>query len=150
MPLTQEPSISSSRKFPNQSEDLKNLVQTPRIGSPTEASGSGISTSGYPLGERPVGKSPWSLQDVSLESKYPRSNAEYSDNEDEDFENYDDFEVPSSFSHEEADEDEIAKIDEKDVVILTNGNFSDFIDENTYVMVEFYAPRCGHYKALAL
>ncbi|KAL2520774.1 Protein disulfide-isomerase [Forsythia ovata] len=38
---------------------------------------------------------------VFSESKYPHSDAEYSDNEDEDFENYDDFEVPLSFSHEE-------------------------------------------------
>ncbi|KAL2485697.1 Protein disulfide isomerase-like 1-4 [Abeliophyllum distichum] len=87
--------------------------------------------------------------DVSSESKYPHSDAEYSENEDEDFDNYDDFEVPSSFSHEEAEEDEIAKIDEKDVVVLTDGNFSDFVDENKYVMVEFYAPWCGHCKALA-
>ncbi|KAL2507523.1 Protein disulfide isomerase-like 1-4 [Forsythia ovata] len=87
--------------------------------------------------------------DVSSQPKYPHSDAEYSDNEDEDFENYDDFEVPSSFSHEEAEEDEISKIDEKDVVVLTDGNFSDFVDENQYVMVEFYAPWCGHCKALA-
>ncbi|KAL2538997.1 Protein disulfide isomerase-like 1-3 [Forsythia ovata] len=84
--------------------------------------------------------------DVSSESKYPHSNAEYSDNEDKDFENYDDFEVPLSFSH---DEDEIAKIDEKDIVVLTDGNFSDFVDENKYLMVEFYAPWCRHCKALA-
>ncbi|KAL2468490.1 Protein disulfide isomerase-like 1-3 [Forsythia ovata] len=87
--------------------------------------------------------------DVSSELKYPHSDAEYSDNEDEDFENYDDFEVPSSFSHEETDEDEIAKIDKKDVVVLTDENFSDFVDENKYVMMEFYTPWCGHCKALA-
>ncbi|KAL2463984.1 embryo defective [Forsythia ovata] len=46
--LTREPSISSGRKFPDQSEDLKNFpVQTPRIDSPAGASGSGISTPGY-------------------------------------------------------------------------------------------------------
>ncbi|CAI9761515.1 unnamed protein product [Fraxinus pennsylvanica] len=87
--------------------------------------------------------------DVSSDSKHPHPDAEYSDNEDEEFENYDDFEVPSSFGNEEGEEDEMAKIDEKDVVILTDGNFSDFVDENKYVMVEFYAPWCGHCKALA-
>ncbi|KAL2496865.1 Protein disulfide isomerase-like 1-3 [Forsythia ovata] len=88
--------------------------------------------------------------DVSSELKYPHSDAEYSDNEDEDFGNYDDFEVLSSFSHEEAEKDEIAKIDEKDFVVLMNGNFSDFVDEKKYVMVEFYAPWYGHCKALSL
>ncbi|KAL2514689.1 protein disulfide isomerase-like 1-4 [Forsythia ovata] len=87
--------------------------------------------------------------DVSLELKYPHSDVEYSDNEDEDFENYDNFKVPSSFSHEEAEDDEIAKIDEKDVVVLTNRNFSDFVNENKYVMVEFDPPWCGHCNALA-
>ncbi|CAA3021769.1 Hypothetical predicted protein [Olea europaea subsp. europaea] len=48
MPLTREPSISSARKFPDQSEDLKSFpVQTPRIVSPAGASGSGISTPVY-------------------------------------------------------------------------------------------------------
>ncbi|XP_022887869.1 protein disulfide isomerase-like 1-4 [Olea europaea var. sylvestris] len=87
--------------------------------------------------------------DVSSDSKYTHSDAENSDNEDDEFENYDDFEVPSSFGHEEEEEDEMAKIDEKDVIILTDGNFSDFVDENKHVMVEFYAPWCGHCKALA-
>ncbi|CAI9778418.1 unnamed protein product [Fraxinus pennsylvanica] len=86
--------------------------------------------------------------DITSELKYPHSDAEYSDNEDEEFENYDDFEAPSSLGHEE-EEDEMAKIDEKDVFVLTDGNFSDFLDENKYVMVEFYAPWCGHCKALA-
>ncbi|KAK8951836.1 Protein disulfide isomerase-like 1-4 [Platanthera zijinensis] len=40
-------------------------------------------------------------------------------------------------------------IDEKDVVVLTGGNFSEFIQKNTHVMVEFYAPWCGHCQALA-
>lgn len=82
-------------------------------------------------------------------SHHQHSDAEYSDNEDEDFENYDDFEVPSDFNHQDAEADEVAKFDEKDVVVLTDGNFSDFVDENKYVMVEFYAPWCGHCKALA-
>ncbi|KAL2476115.1 embryo defective [Abeliophyllum distichum] len=48
IPLTRELSISLSRKFPDQLEDLKNFpIQTPMIGSPAGASGSGISTPGY-------------------------------------------------------------------------------------------------------
>lgn len=40
-------------------------------------------------------------------------------------------------------------IDEKDVVVLTDRNFSDFLEKNQYVMVEFYAPWCGHCQSLA-
>ncbi|KAL6508808.1 Protein disulfide isomerase-like 1-4 [Orobanche hederae] len=76
------------------------------------------------------------------------SDGEYSDDEDEEFENYDDVEVPSDFNHQD-EEDEVARFDEKDVVVLTDRNFSNFVDENKYVMVEFYAPWCGHCKSLA-
>uniref|UniRef100_A0A5B7AU23 Protein disulfide-isomerase n=1 Tax=Davidia involucrata TaxID=16924 RepID=A0A5B7AU23_DAVIN len=68
------------------------------------------------------------------------------DVDDEDFENYDDFEVPSGLDHEAYSQPEI---DEKDVVVLKEGNFSEFIEKNRYVMVEFYAPWCGHCQALA-
>lgn len=67
----------------------------------------------------------------------------------------DDFELPSDLDHgdDEGYEDEEAllhpKVDEKDVVVLTDRNFSDFIENNKYVMVEFYAPWCGHCKAMA-
>eukprot|EP00262_Sarcandra_glabra_P018748 TRINITY_DN684_c0_g1_i2.p1 TRINITY_DN684_c0_g1~~TRINITY_DN684_c0_g1_i2.p1 ORF type:complete len:579 (+),score=130.37 TRINITY_DN684_c0_g1_i2:33-1739(+) len=40
-------------------------------------------------------------------------------------------------------------VDEIDVVVLKEGNFSEFLGKNRYVMVEFYAPWCGHCQALA-
>lgn len=49
----------------------------------------------------------------------------------------------------EENEDDVAKFDESHVVVLTDGNFSSFISKNKHVMVEFYAPWCGHCKMLA-
>ncbi|KAJ6690439.1 hypothetical protein OIU85_006680 [Salix viminalis] len=40
-------------------------------------------------------------------------------------------------------------VDEKDVVVLTEKNFSDFIATNRYVMVEFYASWCYWSRKLA-
>ncbi|MQM22560.1 hypothetical protein Taro_055612 [Colocasia esculenta] len=40
-------------------------------------------------------------------------------------------------------------VDDKDVVVLTDGNFSEFLVGHRHVMVEFYAPWCGHCQALA-
>ncbi|CAH2069315.1 unnamed protein product [Thlaspi arvense] len=41
------------------------------------------------------------------------------------------------------------EVDEKDVVVIKERNFTDVIENNQYVMVEFYAPWCGHCQSLA-
>ncbi|XWS75145.1 hypothetical protein CRYUN_Cryun01aG0060100 [Craigia yunnanensis] len=39
-------------------------------------------------------------------------------------------------------------VDEKDVIVLNKENFSEFIEKNRYILVEFYAPWCWHCLAL--
>ncbi|KAL9322773.1 hypothetical protein ACSQ67_010826 [Phaseolus vulgaris] len=43
----------------------------------------------------------------------------------------------------------LPEVDEKDVAVLKDKNFSDVVKNNRFVMVEFYAPWCGHCQALA-
>ncbi|KVI09364.1 disulfide isomerase [Cynara cardunculus var. scolymus] len=73
------------------------------------------------------------------------------DEDEDDFDNFnyndDEFEVPAHDYNEE--EEHTNSIDDKDVVVLVESNFTDIVESNRYVMVEFYAPWCGHCKALA-
>jgi protein disulfide-isomerase A1 len=47
-----------------------------------------------------------------------------------------------------AEEQEEEPVDEKDVLVLTDSTFDDAIKQNQYILVEFYAPWCGHCQSL--
>ncbi|KAL1552756.1 protein disulfide-isomerase [Salvia divinorum] len=68
-----------------------------------------------------------------------------------DYENYDDLEDDEESAALGGDDGgyAAAEVDETHVVVLRQSNFSEFIEKNTFVMVEFYAPWCGHCQALA-
>ncbi|CAF2365852.1 unnamed protein product [Brassica napus] len=65
------------------------------------------------------------------------------DDEEEDEEHFSDLASPDSGPFPAPD------VDEKDVVVVKERNFTDVIENNEYVMVEFYAPWCGHCQSLA-
>ncbi|KAH0987035.1 hypothetical protein GBA52_014212 [Prunus armeniaca] len=58
----------------------------------------------------------------------------------------------SDFNEGDGDHEDLYKepeVDEKDVIVLKGTNFSDTVEKNRFVMVEFYALWCEHYQALA-
>lgn len=66
--------------------------------------------------------------------------------DEDDGEDFDDFSGFDPHSEEEYKEPEV---DDKDVVVLKERNFTTVVENNRFVMVEFYAPWCGHCQALA-
>ncbi|XP_027911718.1 protein disulfide isomerase-like 1-4 [Vigna unguiculata] len=69
----------------------------------------------------------------------------FNDDEDDD----DDFGDFSGFDSSTEEAFKEPAIDDKDVVVLKERNFTTVIENNRFVLVEFYAPWCGHCQALA-
>lgn len=82
--------------------------------------------------------------DDSSTSHYRYPDPGHSDDDDADD---DDFGGFSGYGESEAYKQ--PEVDDKDVVVLKERNFSDVVENNRFVMVEFYAPWCGHCQALA-
>lgn len=74
---------------------------------------------------------------------------DYEDSDEPDTPNHEDPPEVSSPPFDRAQEAEDINIDDENVVALTDSNINDFLEDNKYVMLEFYTPWNGYCKALA-
>ncbi|CAL5211272.1 unnamed protein product [Lathyrus oleraceus] len=79
-------------------------------------------------------------------ANYPDPDNFDEEDEDDDGDDVGDF---SGYDPQSEDEFNDPEVDEKDVVVLIERNFTTVIENNQFVLVEFYAPWCGHCQALA-
>ncbi|RRT74540.1 hypothetical protein B296_00022442, partial [Ensete ventricosum] len=77
---------------------------------------------------------------VSHEDKGSADNADdsYSGSDESEYDDQDQYEAFDDLGH--GSHNTVPTIDETDVVVLTDGNFSDFLEKHRHMMVEFYAP----------
>lgn len=81
---------------------------------------------------------------VTPPHQYPDPDQFDDEDGDDGFDNFGDFDE----SEVDENEHKEPEVDEKDVVVLKERNFTDIVENNRFVMVEFYAPWCGHCQAL--
>ncbi|CAN7121869.1 unnamed protein product [Brassica rapa subsp. narinosa] len=91
------------------------------------------------------------LEDLTEEVKAPAKplTDDFEGGEDDDDDEEEDGEHFSDLASPDSGPFPAPEVDEKDVVVIKERNFTDVIENNEYVMVEFYAPWCGHCQSLA-